>query len=136
MIYAYSNSTQTVPANGVISFNNTAIRTGCTVTKNGTTNIELNKPGFYEVSFNGDFTGTVITSLQLYVNGVLYPGAEATVTPSAEANTNTGSFTTLVQVTPQMTCNCANTPTTLTVRNNSTASITMSNAAITVTKVC
>lgn len=135
MLYAYSNSAQTVPANGVVAFNNTAIRTGCTVTKNGTTNIELNRPGFYEVTFNGDFTATVLTSMQLYVNGILYPGAEFSVTPSAAANTNTGSFTALVQVTPQMTCNRANTPTTLTVRNNGTASISMTNAAITVTKI-
>ena len=135
MLYAYSNSNQVVPANGTVAFNNIAVQTGRTATLNGSTNIQLNRPGFYLVHFNGDFTATALTSLQLYINGVLYPGAEFALTPSAAANTNTGSFEAIVQVTPQTTCNCANNPRVLTIRNNGTASITMSNAAITVTKL-
>lgn len=123
MLEAYSIN-QAVGADTAIPFNSVSIKKGCTAVLNGVSTIELNKAGVYMVSFDGT-TGTS-SLVQLYKDGVAQPQAQST-------GTNV-SFTTLVQVLQNNTCNCATSPTTLRVMNETAGTFT--NANIVVTKIC
>ena len=123
MLEAYSLN-QAVGANASIPFNNISIKKGCTAQLEGISSIELNKAGVYMVAFDG-VAGTS-TTVQLYKNGVAQPQAQSTGT--------TLGFTTLVQVPQNNNCNCASSPTVISVDNETAATFT--NANIVVTKVC
>ena len=73
-----------------------------------------------------DASAEASTTLQLYKDGVAQPQAQSTgLTPS---------FTTLVQVDKNNSCCACSSPTTIQI-HNSTAT-TLTNANITVTKIC
>jgi hypothetical protein len=57
MISSYNNTSQDVAINGLLTFTTDRILTGCTATRNGQT-FQLNKPGYYYVTFNADGAAT------------------------------------------------------------------------------
>lgn len=137
MLDTYTNSTQTITTDSPIAFNINRVMTGCTVTHSaGSTSISLNKPGIYMVHFNGDAaeSGTAgDITVQLFVNGVLYPGAEATEDSTATTDIVNLDFETLVRVTPQF-CQCGNNVT-LTFVDTGVGAV-FSNVEVVITKVC
>lgn len=108
---AYTNTDQTIVTGSPLVFNTNRARAGRAICHPaGSTTFSLNCPGLYEVHFNGDAaeSGTAgDITVQLFVNGVLQPGAEATETSSAITDTINMGFTTLVCVTPNSFC-CGN----------------------------
>lgn len=137
MLYTYSNITQNLVSDEIITFSTNSIQTGCTATHAaGTGSISLNKPGFYMVHFNGDISSatTGLATAQLLANGVEVAGAEASRSVGTEGNISGIAFTAIVRVAPNCCVNTNNVPLTLTVANSGVAA-TYSNAAITVTKI-
>lgn len=137
MLYTYTNSTQALAAQGIVLFNTTEIQTGCTATHEaGSGAINLNRPGFYMIHVNADILGTVagLAQLQLFVNGVAYPGALASETIAVGGTENVG-FTAIVRVANNTCpCNTANNRTSITLRNTGVAA-SLTNVAMTVTKL-
>lgn len=137
MLDTYSNTSQTVTTDSPIVFNINRVLTGCTVTHSaGSTSISLNKPGIYMIHFNGDAAegGTAgDITVQLFVNGVLYPGAEATANSLLITDIVNLDFETLVVVSPQF-CNCGNSVT-LTFIDTGVDAV-FSNVEVIVTKIC
>ena len=123
MLEAYSTNI-TVAANSNIPFNSTSLSKGCTATKTGADTINLNKCGVYMVAC--DVSAAASTTIQLVKDGVPQPQAQST----GEAP----SFVTLVQVDHNNSCCACSSPTTLQVSN--TAATTLTDANITITKVC
>lgn len=125
MLEAYSLNV-TVPASSAIPFANVTVNKGCTACLNGSSSIELNKCGVYMVSCDASSAAT--TTIQLFKDGVAQPQAQATgVSPS---------FSTLVQVPQNNSCCPCSEPTTVQIRNGGTASATLTNANVVVTKIC
>lgn len=123
MLEAYSLNATVTPL-APIPFNSASLVKGCTAVLASPTTIELNKRGVYAVTFNG--TAAASDTVQLYKDGVAQPQAQST-------GTSLG-FSTLVQVDrDNSTCCCAS-PVTLQVI--STLAATLTDANITVTKVC
>lgn len=138
MLYTYSTTAQTLSADEKIIFNTNAIQTGCTATHiSGTSEIKLNKCGYYMIHFNADganqgTAGNIV--VQMYGNGVLVPSAEATNYSSATTDIENIGFTVLVQVEPNKCCNTSNVPYVLTFVNTGVET-QFTNVAVTVTKV-
>lgn len=137
MLDTYTNTPQTIAADGILIFNINRVQTGCTATHApGTGAISLNKPGFYIVHFNGDAaeSGTAGNiTVQLFRNGVLVPAAEATETSSATTDIANMSFETIVKVTPDC-LSCGNSIS-LTFENTGVGAV-FSNVEVVVTKLC
>ena len=137
MINSYSNTSQSVAIDETLVFNNNRIKTICTINHTaGTATFSLNAPGYYLVSFNGDGTssgtaGDVVVQLK---NGSDYvPGAIATFTSEAAADTGNLGFTTLIQVNPS--CRAINNNADLTFVNTGVAA-TFTNVNVVITKIC
>lgn len=126
----------TVPAS--VPFNNIAVQNGnCGCGNNftaGSTNVSLNQPGTYRVTFNANITGTAagLVVLQLLNNNVAVSGALASVT-AAEGSTYNVSFDTIIKV--NRSCACQNNTANLQVQLQTTTA-TLSNANITVQRIC
>lgn len=137
MLYAYNTATQVINQNENVNFNTEAIRTGCTATlSNGA--ISLNRGGYYAITFNADAAAVgADVQFQMYVNGVLYAGAEATESSTALTDIQHLGISTIVQVEPRCcnNSNLANTPTTVTIRSLNAAAATVTNATITVIRI-
>lgn len=134
---AYTNSVQSVIAQGSVLFNNNDVLTGCSISHAaGSSTIQLNKAGLYLIEFNADASTTATSggtiTLQLFKNGVIVPGAESTSTATSNTAVNTLSFSKVIQVLNS--CNCVNNQTNITVVNTNSA-ISMSNANIVVVKL-
>ena len=138
MIYSYSTSDQTVAVNATILFEDNGVVSGrCSTHSAGTGAFSLNGPGFYLVHFNGDVSaaeaGDVV--VQLYLNGELYEGAEATTTiTTATTETDNIGFEAIVKVLPNCCAIVDNLPATLTIRNTGIEAL-FSNAAVTIVKI-
>ena len=135
MISSYNNTTQTVAANGLLTFTTDRILTGCTATRNGQT-FQLNKPGYYYVTFNADAAATETVGLltvELQNNGVVVPGAEASSTTTTAGNVSNYAFSTIVRVLPS--CHVIDNTARLTVVNTG-VDATYSNVNINITKLC
>ena len=135
MISSYNTTTQDVLTNGVITFTTDRILTGCTATRNGQT-FQLNKPGYYYVTFNAvaSATDTVgLLTVELQNNGVVVPGAEASRTTTVAGNVSNYAFSTIVRVPPSC-CAVGNTAR-LTVVNTG-VDATYTNVNINITKLC
>lgn len=135
MISSYNNTAQQVITNGLLTFSTDRILTGCTVTRNGQT-FQLNKPGYYYVSFNADAAaitavGDLVVVLQS--NGVEVPGAIATFTTTVADDATNLSFSTIIKVPPS--CRAINNTTNLTLVNTGVAA-TFTNVNINITKLC
>lgn len=130
MIESYTNTSQTIAPEGLLSFATNDVLTGCTVLHSaGSTSFTLKRPGFYYVSFTGTGAITGATAgaitVNLLKNGVALPGATAT-------DIRTVNFSKIVQVLPS--CCAINNTTTLTFQNAG-LDTTYSNVNVVITKL-
>ena len=135
MISSYNITTQEVAVNGLLTFSTDRILTGCTATRNGQT-FQLNKPGYYYVTFNADGAATTAAGdvvVVLQNNGVAVPGAIATQTVAAADDAVNLAFTTIIRVPPS--CCAVDNTANLTLVNTGVAA-TFTNANINITKLC
>ena len=135
MLSSYNNTAQDVAINGLLTFATDRILTGCTATRNGQT-FQLNKPGYYYVTFNADgaattAVGDIVVALQN--NGVAVPGAIATFTTTVVGDTANLAFSTIIRVPPS--CCAVDNTANLTLVNTGVAT-TFTNVNINITKLC
>ena len=135
MISSYNITAQEVVANGLLTFSTDRILTGCTATRNGQT-FQLNKPGYYYVTFNADGAATTAAGdivIVLQNNGVEVPGAIATQTVAAADDAVNLAFSTIIRVPPS--CCAVDNTANLTLVNTGVAT-TYTNVNINITKLC
>ena len=135
MISSYNNSSQEVAINGLLTFSTDRILTGCTATRNGQT-FQLNKPGYYYVTFNADGAATTAVGdivVVLQNNGVAVPGAIATFTTTVADDATNLAFSTIIRVPPS--CCAVDNTANLTLVNTGVAT-TYTNVNINITKLC
>ena len=135
MISSYNNATQEVVVNGILSFSTDRILTGCTATRNGQT-FQLNKPGYYYITFNADGAATTTPGdivVVLQNNGTSVPGAIATYTATAADDATNLAFATIIKVPPS--CCAVDNTVNLTLVNTGVAA-TFTNVNINITKLC
>ena len=135
MISSYNITSQAISTNGVLTFTTDRILTGCTATRNGAT-FQLNKPGYYYVTFNADAAATEtlgVLSMELQNKGVAVPGAEASSTTTVAGNISNYAFSTIIRVPPS--CCAIDNTASLTVVNTG-VDATYSNVNINITKLC
>ena len=135
MISSYNNTTQDVAINGLLTFTTDRILTGCTATRNGQT-FQLNKPGYYYVTFNADGAATTAVGdivVVLQNNGVAVPGAIATFTTTVADDATNLAFSTIIRVPPS--CCAVDNTANLTLVNTGVAA-TFTNVNINITKLC
>lgn len=134
MISSYNITTQLVAVDGLLTFTTDRILTGCTVTRNGQT-FQLNKPGYYYVSFNADASSATVDAItvELQNNGIIVPGATATITPAVANDVMNLAFATIIKVPPS--CCAIDNTANLTLVNTGVAA-TFTNVNINITKLC
>ena len=135
MISSYNNTAQEVAINGLLTFTTDRILTGCTATRNGQT-FQLNKPGYYYVTFNADGAATTAVGdivVVLQNNGVAVPGAIATFTTTVADDATNLAFSTIIRVPPS--CCAVDNTANLTLVNTGVAA-TYTNVNINITKLC
>ena len=135
MISSYNNTTQEVAINGLLTFTTDRILTGCTATRNGQT-FQLNKPGYYYVTFNADGAATTAVGnivVVLQNNGIAVPGAIASFTTTVADNATNLAFSTIIRVPPS--CCAVDNTANLTLVNTGVAA-TYTNVNINITKLC
>ena len=135
MISSYNNTSQDVATNGLLTFTTDRILTGCTATRNGQT-FQLNKPGYYYVTFNADGAATTAVGdivVVLQNNGVAVPGAIATFTTTVADDVTNLAFSTIIRVPPS--CCAVDNTANLTLVNTGVAA-TFTNVNINITKLC
>ena len=135
MISSYNNASQDVAINGLLTFTTDRILTGCTATRNGQT-FQLNKPGYYYVTFNADGAATTAVGdivVVLQNNGVAVPGAIATFTTTVADDATNLAFSTIIRVPPS--CCAVDNTANLTLVNTGVAA-TFTNVNINITKLC
>ena len=135
MISSYNNVSQEVAINGLLTFTTDRILTGCTATRNGQT-FQLNKPGYYYVTFNADGAATTAVGdivVVLQNNGVAVPGAIATFTTTVADDATNLAFSTIIRVSPS--CCAVDNTANLTLVNTGVAA-TFTNVNINITKLC
>lgn len=135
MLYAYNNATQTVQAGGNIVFSTTAVNGNPAITHiDGTAAIILRKPGEYLITFESDFipaaSGTEV--VQMYANGQVYVGAEASATVTASEISHLG-INAGIKVLPNCCVVTTNNPVSITFQ--SSAAGTVGYTSVTVVKV-
>ena len=137
MISSYNITEQAVATGGLLTFTTNRILTGCTVTHaEGTTSFQLNKPGYYYVSFNGIAAPTTAAgdvTVQLLSNTSPVPGAIATFSSTATTDLGNLSFASIIKVLPS--CCAIDNTTTLTLTNSGVDS-TYNNVNLSITKLC
>ena len=139
MLNSYINANQTLAVNSNLEFDINQIQTGCTATHTpGTTSFQLNKPGFYFVTFNAVATATTTAAtnpitIQLLNNGTNVSGALASGLSTAANSPINLSFSTLIQVKPS--CCAVNNTAILTLQNTGIEA-EYTNANIVITKLC
>lgn len=135
MLSSYNNTTQEVAINGLLTFTTDRILTGCTATRNGQT-FQLNKPGYYYVTFNADGAATTAVGdivVVLQNNGIAVPGAIATFTTTVADDATNLAFSTIIRVPPS--CCAVDNTANLTLVNTGVAA-TFTNVNINITKLC
>ena len=135
MLSSYNNTAQEVAINGLLTFTTDRILTGCTATRNGQT-FQLNKPGYYYVTFNADGAATTAVGdivVVLQNNGVAVPGAIATFTTTVADDATNLAFSTIIRVPPS--CCAVDNTANLTLVNTGVAA-TYTNVNINITKLC
>ena len=135
MISSYNNTSQEVAINGLLTFTTDRILTGCTATRNGQT-FQLNKLGYYYVTFNADGAATTAVGdivVVLQNNGVAVPGAIATFTTTVADDATNLAFSTIIRVPPS--CCAVDNTANLTLVNTGVAA-TYTNVNINITKLC
>ena len=135
MLSSYNNTAQDVAINGLLTFTTDRILTGCTATRNGQT-FQLNKPGYYYVTFNADGAATTAVGdivVVLQNNGVADPGAIATFTTTVADDVTNLAYSTIIIVPPS--CCAVDNTANLTLVNTGVAA-TYTNVNINITKLC
>ena len=134
MISSYNITTQAVLTDGVINFTTDRILTGCTATRDGQT-FQLNKPGYYYVTFNAVATATEAGEITatLENNGNVVVGATASMTAGEVGDLVNLAFTTIIKVPPS--CCMVNNTGNLTVVNTGVGA-TYTNVNLNITKLC
>ena len=135
MLSSYNNTSQEVAINGLLTFTTDRILTGCTATRNGQT-FQLNKPGYYYVTFNADGAATTAVGdivVVLQNNGIAVPGAIATFTTTVADDATNLAFSTIIRVPPS--CCAVDNTANLTLVNTGVAA-TYTNVNINITKLC
>ena len=135
MISSYNTTSQAVAADGLLTFTTDRILTGCTATRNGQT-FQLNKPGYYYVTFNAVASATTTVGLltvELYNNGVAVPGALASYTTATAGDEANYAFSTIIRVPPSC---CAVDNTARLTLVNTGVDATYTNVNINITKLC
>lgn len=138
MLYTYTNTTQSVAVNGVISFNTNGKKT-CNITHNeGTGSIVIRKPGIYMVHFNASGANSTLVSgnlvVQMLLNGAAVPGSTTTAASSGSTDIEAIGFNSIIAALPNCCLMRTNSPTVLTFVNAGVAA-TYSNAAVTIVRV-
>ena len=129
---AVNTTDQAVVADGLLTFATNSVLTGCSIEHvAGGNAVRLLKRGLYQVSVNVDLSPTAAgdIAIQLLNNGVVVPGAAATVTGAA-GDTYSLAFTALVRVLPS----CCVIDNTSNLQVQVTAAGTVTNANIVVVK--
>ena len=154
MIETYSKNID-VAESTAIPLNTIALMKGCTATKSGTTAIQLQRAGIYEVNVSAtaklqtlesaptsttDSTAAQATepnviAIQLYKDNVTQPQAYSAVTASDTTSLHPLSFTTLVQVPTNNSQCCCSSPVTIDIVNQC-ADATYDTIDVVVTKIC
>ena len=134
MISSYNITSQAVLADGVINFTTDRILTGCTATRDGET-FQLNKPGYYYVTFNAVATATEAGEITatLENNGIAVIGATASMTAETVGDLVNLSFATIIKVPPS--CCAVSNVGKLTVVNAGVGA-TYTNVNLNITKLC
>ena len=134
MISSYNTTTQAVATGDLLTFTTDRILTGCTATRSGQT-FQLNKPGYYYVTFNAIAAATTLGELtvELQNNGVVVPGAVSTYTTTTDGDNASYAFSTIIRVPPSC-CVVDNTARLTLV--NSGVDATYTNVNINITKLC
>lgn len=137
MVDSYNIQSQTVDANGLLTFPINSILTGCTVSHAaGSTTFSLNKPGLYFVAFNavGTISGATagVITVQLQNNGIAVPGALSSDTSASTTDVRNISFTKVIRVNPS--CCAVNNQANLTFVNTGLGAI-YTNANVVITKL-
>ena len=128
MLRTYSKNI-TATANTAIPFNVDKINIGSSIKHPTSTNINVDRPGYYMVTLDVSFTGTAgLTSIQLYADGVAIPDAIITTTIVADSYSDC-SFTTIIKA------NRGNLTENVTLTVVPTADLTVSNIALGVNRV-
>lgn len=133
VLSANTAASQTIVANGYVSFEKNNVLTGCSIRHSAGSNvIELIKPGIYEIVVNADFSPSAAgdVAIKLMNNDVEVNGAVSTVT-GAVGDTYTAMFSSIVRVLPS--CPAVQNRAALQVQVS--ASATVSNANVTVVKL-
>lgn len=126
--------------NEAIEWNTATLKKGNTVESDGT-EIQFNKCGIYELSCNAvavvpsaQSSSPQDISIQLEKDGVRQPQAVSTATAGGETSKYLLSFTTLIQVARNDTCNPCTSPIRCRIVNTG-APITLQSANVVVTKI-
>ena len=132
MINSYNTNLQEVLNNEALVFSTNRILTGSTVTHSeGSQVFNLNKPGYYYVSFNGIVDSEEGATIQLYNSNEAVPGAVAATTATNQEENI--AFSTIVKVIPS--CCYIDNKAKLTFVNKGTDA-TLINANVVITKLC
>lgn len=96
LINVITNTEETVASGGSIPLTTITRRTGCALNLNSNS-VVISKPGYYildaNVTFEAQAEGT--ETISVYKNGVLIPGATATITTAASTIYEIGINTTI-----------------------------------------
>lgn len=136
MLYIVNNAAQALVLDNNVNFGTNIVSTGCVATHSGgSTAIQLNKSGYYKVTGNILLSGTAagVATMTLNVNGVAYPGAIASHTITTAGDVVTLPIEAIVHVLPNCPCNNS-TPATITLTNTG-VDVTISNIAVSVSKI-
>lgn len=119
MLEVYSKNV-TVIADEPIALTTISVNKGASTELLGTSTIQLNKCGVYEITVSFSVVATTAGDIQIQLrkNSILQPQALSTITAADATSTYSSSFTTLVQV-PQNNnpcCGCS-IPTTIEIVN-------------------
>lgn len=131
---AVSVPEQVLTADAYVDFESNRLQTGCSVQHvAGSNTVNLINHGLYSVSVNADILPEAADpiTLQLLNNGMVVPGAEATIT-GVVGDTAHAAFTTLIRVLKSCPCVIDNRAS---LQVQLTAAGTVSNASITVVKL-
>lgn len=136
MIEVYSKNV-TVAADANIPLTTVSLLKGTSTELLGTSTIQLNKCGIYQVTVTGSVIGSAagVVTVQLEQNGFAIPEAISTVTAADATSLNPIGFSTLIQVPNNNNINCpCSTTTSINLRNTGIAA-TYSTIDVVVTRI-
>ena len=132
MLQVYSKDIAVTP-NSKVQFNTVALKTGSTVTMEGTTQLNINRSGIYRIEFVGygaSNTDNSTIGVQLVIDGKEVPQAGATVATSSAILPEQIAFVALV---PVKICPCDGSKTVTVLATGTAGTLNLVN--LTVTKI-